>query len=122
MTSAVLIAFALASAPAPSAPAPADIGAEPTVEAFAAIAEPELLRKLKKPQPVAFEWPYRLVAGPIGYYTCGLARNPKRKGRDVWTTAVVARGQLVSARWATPDGLLEYECKRQVKKGLLVPR
>lgn len=116
----VALAVLLAS---PPAPAQADIGPEPTMEAFAALAEAELMRKLKKPQPVAFEWPYTLMAGPVGYATCGRARSSKKTGgRDVWVTAIVARGQLVSARWATPDGMLEWDCKRQVKKGAIVPR
>lgn len=93
------------------------------MEAFAALAEAELLRKLNKPQQVTFEWPYRLVAGSAGYYTCGRARASNKKGgAQVWVTAVVARGQLFSARWATPDGMLEWECKRQVKKGAIVAR
>jgi hypothetical protein len=116
------MAFALASAPGAPARADADIGPEPTAEAFAALAEPELLRKLKKPRQLSFEWPYRLVAGPAGYYTCGQARNPRKAGAPAWTTAVVARGRLVSARWAEPGGMIEYDCKRQVKKGELVAR
>jgi len=120
---AVTLAFALASAPAAPAPASADIGPEPAMEAFAALAEAELARKLNKPQKVKFEWPYRLVAGPAGYSTCGRAGPDRPKGRmEIWVTAVVARGQLVSARWATPDGMLEWDCKRNVKKGVLVVR
>jgi hypothetical protein len=117
---AVTLALALAFAPAPAA---GDIGPEPTAEAFAALAEAELLRKLKKPQQLSFEWPYRLVAGPAGYYTCGRARNAgKPRSPQVWVTALVARGQLVSARWANPGAMLEYDCKQQVKKGVLVAR
>ncbi|HET9640714.1 MAG TPA: hypothetical protein VFP12_16080 [Allosphingosinicella sp.] len=118
-----MIAVILAVALAAPAPVQADIGPEPTVEAFAALAEAELNRKLNKPASVTFEWPYRLVAGPAGYYTCGRARSQKKAGGpQIWVTAVVARGQLVRARWATPDGMLEWDCKRQVKKGALVAR
>lgn len=116
----IAVAIALALAPAPLL---ADIGPEPKMEEFAPLAEAALLAKLKKPQQVTFEWPYRLVAGPAGYYTCGRARSSKKKGgRDVLVTALVAHGRVVSARWATPDGMLEWDCKQQVKKGVLVAR
>lgn len=51
----VTFAIALASAPAPAL---ADIGPEPTMEEFTALAEARLALKLKKPRNVTFSWPY----------------------------------------------------------------
>jgi hypothetical protein len=117
-----MIAVTLALLLAP-APAPADIGPEPTMEEFAALAEAALSRKLRKPRDVAFSWPYKLVAGPAGYYTCGRAQGRKRKSDDgVWVSAVVARGQVVSSQISTLNGMLAWDCKRNVKKGTLVAR
>lgn len=116
---AVTLALALASAPAP---ARADIGPEPTMEEFIALAEAKLSLKLRKPQHVTYSWPYKLVAGPAGYFTCGRAEARKGKSDDVWVSAVVTRGQVVSAQWSTLNGMLAWECKRQVKKGLIVAR
>jgi hypothetical protein len=116
---AVTLAVALASTPAPVL---ADIGPEPTMEEFIPLAEAELARKLRKPQNVRFSWPYRLVAGPAGYFTCGRAEPRKGRKGDVWVSAVVTRGQVVSAQWSTFNGMLAWECKRQVKKGMIVAR
>jgi hypothetical protein len=73
---------------------------------------------------VTFSWPYKLVAGPAGYWTCGRAEARKRRGRgeDVWVSAVVTRGQVVNAQWSTLNGMLAWECKKQVKKGVIVAR
>ena len=120
-----MIALMLAAALASAAPAPvlADVGPEPTMEEFAAVAEAALSRKLKKPGKVGFEWPYRLVRGPAGYYTCGRARSLRSKGGpEVWVSAVVAHGQAVDSQWSTLNGMLAWMCKREVKKGTLVAR
>jgi hypothetical protein len=120
---AAVFALAIASAAAPPpAPGQADIGPEPTLEEFAALAEAELARKLRKPQEVTFSWPYKLVAGPAGYYTCGRAEARKGKKGDVWVSAVVAHGQVVSTQWSTLNGMLAWDCKRHVRKGTLVAR
>jgi hypothetical protein len=117
---AVTLAIALASAPPPALP---DIGPEPAMEEFAALAEAALSRKLRKDQHVRFEWPYKLVAGPAGYYTCGRAYARKRtNGPDVWVSAVVAHGRVVDAQWSTSNGMLAWLCKKEVKKGTLVAR
>jgi hypothetical protein len=118
---AVILAIALGSAPAPAL---ADIGPEPAMEEFAAVAEAALARKLDRPEKkMTFEWPYRLVAGPAGYYTCGRVYGRKGQGRlEVWVSAVVTRGQAVNAQWSTSNGMLAWLCKKEVKKGTLVPR
>ncbi|MET1112694.1 MAG: hypothetical protein ABWX67_14330 [Allosphingosinicella sp.] len=118
---AVILAAALASAPAPAL---ADIGPEPAMEEFAALAEAALARKLDRPEKkMIFEWPYRLVAGPAGYYTCGRVHGRRGQGRqEVWVSAVVAHGQAVDAQWSTKNGMLAWMCKKEVKKGNLVPR
>jgi hypothetical protein len=120
---AVTLALALALASAP-APALADIGPEPAMEEFAALAEAALARKLDRPEKkMTFEWPYRLLVGPAGYYTCGRVYGRKRQGRqEVWVSAVVAHGQVVDSQWSTLNGMLAWECKRQVKKGVLVAK
>lgn len=118
---AAAFAAALASAPAP---APADIGPEPAMEEFAALAEAELARKLDRPEKkMRFEWPYRLVAGPVGYSTCGRVYGRKGQGsHDIWVSAVVTRGRVVNAQWSTKNGMLAWLCKKEVKKGTLVAR
>jgi hypothetical protein len=110
------------------APAPvlADIGPEPTPEEFAAAAEPALMAKLKvkKPPTVEFTWPYKLNAGPAGYYTCGHAAavHNGRKGKEMWVSAVVTGGRAVDAQWSTMNGMLAWECKNDVRDGKLVAR
>ena len=117
---AVILALALDSAPAPVL---ADIGPEPAMEEFAALAQAALSRKLRKPGKVTFEWPYRLVAGPSGYYTCGRAYAGNRKAKpEVWVSAVVAHGQAVHSQWSTLNGTLAWQCKKALKKGELVAR
>ena len=116
------LAILLASAPAPVL---ADIGPEPTMEEFAAAAEAALARKLRKPEKVAFSWPYRLMAGPAGYWTCGRAGSVKamKRGRpEVWVSAVVAHGRAVDAQWSSHHGMLEYLCKKEIRKGSLIAR
>jgi hypothetical protein len=118
-----MIALTLAMLVAP-APVLADIGPEPTMEDFAAVAEPALAGKVKPRQPVTFKWPYKLVAGPAGYYTCGLASSTKKSSRvkDVWVSAVVAHGQAVNVQWSTMNGMLAYDCKRQIRNGTIAAR
>ena len=120
-----MIAVSLAMLLAPL-PVLADLGPEPTIEEFAGLAEAELAKKLRPDQSIVYTWPYRLVAGPAGYYTCGRAqsaRSARRGGKDlVWVSAVVHHGQAVRAQWSTLNGMLAYECKGLVKKGTLVPR
>ena len=121
---AVTLSLALASAAAAPAPPTTDIGPQPTMEEFAALAEAALSRKLRKPEKVTFSWPYRLIAGPAGYYTCGRV-EPKKKvwpDPDIWVSAVVARGQVVNSQWSTSNGMLAWLCKKDVKKGVLVAR
>jgi hypothetical protein len=115
-----MIALALAAALAP-APAAADIGPEPTMEAFVALAEPALLSQMKKPRPVTFVWPYRLAAVETGYFTCGRVDSKSARGEEIWVSAVVAGGAVVSAQWSTKNGMLAWDCKNQVKKGVIRP-
>ena len=105
-------------------PTQADIGAEPTMEHFIALVEPALLTKAKPPQEVTFKWPYRLVAGPAGFYTCGMvATNRGRVPREeIWVSAVVANGHVVSTQWSTSNGMLAWDCKRNVRAGDLKTR
>ena len=117
----MIIALALAAALAPSAAA-ADIGPEPTMDAFIALAEPALLSQTKKPRPVAFLWPYRLAAVETGYFTCGRVDPKSARGEDIWVSAVIAGGKVVSAQWSTKNGMLAWDCKNQVKKGVIPPR
>ena len=115
---AVTLAVALAQAPAE-----ADVGPQPTMEEFIALAEPALASKVRGRRSVTFTWPYQLVAGPAGYYTCGRVDAHKRKGREgVWVSAVVARGQVVNSQWSTRNGMLAWQCKREVSKGTLLAR
>ena len=117
-----LLAILLAAAPA--APAQADIGPEPAMDEFIKLVEPVLMTKVRKPEEVTFKWPYRLVAGPAGYYTCGMvATNRGRVPREeIWVSAVVANGQVFSTQWSTSNGMLAWDCKRNVKSGNLVAR
>ena len=117
-----MIAATLALLLAP-APALADPGPEPTMEEFIALAEPALEKKLRKSGAVTYQWPYKLIAGPGSYYTCGRS-SPKRKtaNKPVWMSAAVANGRVISAQWSTLNGMLEWECKQLLKKGTLVPR
>jgi hypothetical protein len=117
----IALALALVLAPAP-APVLADIGPEPTMEAFAALAEPALNAHVRKGQAATYTWPYKLVAGPAGYYTCGLASSGRKGAKDVWVSAVVAHAQAVNVQWSTMNGMLAWDCKRHVADGTLVPR
>lgn len=73
---------------------------------------------------MTFKWPYRLAAGPAGYATCGLVdtldKKPER--RDIWVSAVVANGRVIDFQWSTLNGMIAWDCKRQVGKGVLVAR
>ena len=122
-----MIALTLAIMLAAEPPAAADIGPQPSMEEFIALAEPALesKRKGKGRRPVTYEWPYRLVAGPAGYYTCGrvdAARTKARGAEGVWVSARVAQGRVVDAQWSTMNGMLAWLCKREIKKGVLVAR
>lgn len=118
----IAVSLALLLAPAPPLHT-SDIGPEPTMEEFVPLAEAALSRKLRKDQQVSFEWPYRLVAGPAGYYTCGRVDPGKWKGgEEIWVSAVVARGQVVNSQWSTSNTMLAWECKRQIRKGVIAPR
>ena len=101
-----------------------DIGPQPTMEEFIALAEPALASKMKDPQSVTFKWPYKLAAGPAGYATCGLVDtlNKKAERREVWVSTVVANGRVVNSQWSTVNGMLAWDCKRRVSKGTLVAR
>lgn len=114
----ILFAVMLASAPA------ADIGPEPAMDEFIALAEPAVASKLIEPSSATFKWPYRLIAGPVGYYTCGLVRARNNRGgyTEIWVSAVVANGKVVNFQSAASNGMLAYACKKQVQKGELVPR
>ena len=94
------------------------------MEQFVALVEPVLFAKVKKPSEVTFKWPYRLVAGPAGFYTCGMvATNRGRVPREeIWVSAVVANGQVVSTQWSTSNGMLAWDCKRNVRSGTLIAR
>jgi len=116
-----MIILTLAALLAP-APVLADLGPEPAMEEFAALAEPALVAKLRRPVPVTFKWPYKLTAGPAGYYTCGLASSPKKGLKDAWVSAVVAHGQAVNVQWSTMNGMLAYSCKQEIRKGKIVAR
>jgi hypothetical protein len=114
-----LLAIVLAAAAVPVA-----IGPEPTMDEFITIAEPVLAAEVRKPEEVRFTWPYRLIAGSLGYYTCGKVSSydGKPPREEIWVAAVVANGKTVSTQWSTKNGMLAWDCKRNVKKGTLVPR
>lgn len=120
----VISVLAILLAMQKAAPVLDDIGAEPPMEQFIALAEPELLSKVPRVKDVVFTWPYRLVAGRAGYYTCGrlvtYEGHPPRK--EIWVSAVVAHGKAVNVQWSTHNGMLEWDCKRNVRSGNLVPR
>ena len=121
----IALALALMLDAAPAAAVPADIGPQPTMEEYIALAEPALDAKRKGRRPVTYEWPYRLVAGSAGYYTCGRVDRAKTKGRGsegIWVSARVAQGRVVDAQWSTMNGMLAWLCKREIKKGTLVAR
>ncbi len=101
-----------------------DIGPKPTMEEFVALAEPAAASKLKEPTSASFRWPYQLLNGPVGYYTCGLVRSRNNGGgySEIWISVVVANGRIVSSQSAESNGMLAWDCKRQVKKGVLIPR
>ncbi len=107
-----------------TSPASGSIGPQPNLEEFSAMADAALASKMKDPNSVTFKWPYQLVAGRDGYYTCGLVDtlNKKVERRDVWVSAVVANGQVLSAQWSTDNGMLAWDCEKQVRKGTLLPR
>src|SRR5687767_13672627 len=122
----IALALAIMLAPAPAAAA-ADIGPEPRMEEFIALAEPALesKRKGKGRRTLTYEWPYQLVAGPVGYWTCGRvdrARIKAQGGEGVWVSARVAQGRVVDVQWSTKNGMLAWLCKREIKKGVLVAR
>lgn len=115
--------FAIALAAPQAAPVQADIGAEPAMEQFIALVEPALLSKVPNIK-VTFKWPYRLVAGSAGYYTCGRVAT-YRGGvppKEIWVSAVVANGKLVNSQWSTLNGMLAWDCKRKVGSGNLIVR
>ena len=106
------------------ASAEVDIGPQPAMEDFIALAEPVLREKAKDSQSITFKWPYQLVAGPAGYYTCGMVdtvrgKHPREK---VWVTAVVADGRVVNTQWSTDNGMLAWDCKRNVRAGTFAVR
>ena len=115
----VIIAAMLAS----SLPT-ADIGPKPTMEEFIALAEPAAASRLREPASATFEWPYHLLTGPIGYYTCGRVRGRNSRGvyGEIWISAVVANGRVANSQTEGSNGMLAYLCKKMVKKGELVPR
>ena len=117
------LALLLAAQPAATAPSPQDIGPKPTMEEFIAIAEPVLAGQVRTKRRVIFVWPYKLAAGPIGYYTC-VRVDPGRKvrGEGVWASAVVSRGQVVNTQWSTRNGTLAWDCKRKARDGTFVAR
>lgn len=101
-----------------------DIGPKPTMEEFTAIAEPALTDRLVKPDSATFSWPYQLLTGPAGYYTCGLvrSRNTGKSFSEIWVSAVVANGRVVNTQSAESNGMLAWSCKKKVKSGELIPR
>ena len=107
-----------------TSPASGSLGPQPNLEEFSAMADAALASKLKDPQSVTFKWPYQLIAGPDGYYTCGLVDtlNKKVERRDVWVSAVIANGKVLNPQWSTENGMLAWECKNLVRKGTLIPR
>ena len=119
----VSITLAIVLAAAQATPVQ-DIGAEPAMEQFAALVEPALLSKSPNAEDVVFKWPYRLVAGPAGYYTCGMVAS--ERGRpprsEIWVSAVVANGAVVNTQWSTKNGMLAWDCKRHVRSGSLTLR
>lgn len=100
------------------------IGQKPTMEEFAAVAEPELARRLIAPAEATFVWPYQLVTGPAGYYTCGrvTGRNIQGGRTTIWISAVVANGKVVSAQSEGTNRMLAYLCEKRVKSGEFVLR
>lgn len=116
---AVIVAIALTYPPVQ-----ANIGPQPTMEEFIALAGPALASEMEDAQSVTFKWPYQLVAGSTGYSTCGLVdtlRNkPERK--KVWVLGVVANGRVVDTQWSTRNGMLAWSCETNVRQGRLVKR
>lgn len=116
--------FAIMLAASPAAPLQAGIGDEPAMEQFIELVEPALLTKAKNAKDVTFKWPYRLVAGPAGFYTCGIVAT--HRGRvpreEIWVSAVVANGHVVSSQWSTSNGMLAWDCKRNVRSGNFIAR
>ncbi|WP_088306891.1 hypothetical protein [Novosphingobium sp. B 225] len=104
--------------------APVDIGPEPTMDEFIAIVEPALITEMPASKEVTFVWPYRLLPGGIGYYTCGKVGTFKGRvpREEIWVSAVVAKSKTVNTQWSTKNGMLAWICKRSVKKGELIPR
>lgn len=117
-----IIAIALAASSA--GPVQADVGAEPAMEQFIALVEPALLNKSPNAKEVVFKWPYRLVAGPAGYYTCGMVATHRGRAprEDIWVSAVVASGKVTNVEWSTFNGMLAWDCKRNVRSGIFMVR
>jgi hypothetical protein len=114
-----IILMALASSVAAG-----DIGTEPTMEEFVAIAEPALAAEMRDASTLKLKWPYRLKKGPAGYYTCGKVESYKGKPpkEEIWVSAVVANGRAINSQWSTKNGMLAWQCKKLVKSGELVAR
>jgi len=119
---AYILAIALAASQA--APIQADSGTEAGMEQFIALVEPALLSKAPKAKDVTFKWPYRLVAGSAGDYTCGMVatHHGKVPREEIWVSAVVANGKVINSQWSTWNGMLAWDCKRHVRSGTLTPR
>jgi len=86
----------------------ADVGPKPTMEAFIALAEPAAASRLREPTSATFKWPYQLLTGPAGHYTCGLVRSRNNAGgySEIWISAVVANGRVVNSQSAESNGML----------------
>lgn len=104
--------------------AASNIGPQPALEEFSALADPALANQMKPTRAVTFKWPYQLLAGPGGYHTCGLVHtlNNKTERQKVWVSAVVANGKVVDSQWSTLNGMLAWQCENLVRKGALLKR
>ena len=120
----IITLLAIAFVTSQAAAAEDSIRAEPTMEQFIALVEPALLSAAPRAKDVTFKWPYRLVSGPAGYYTCGVVAT--HRGRvpreEIWVSAVVTNGTVVNSQWSTSNGMLAWDCKRNVRSGKLTAR
>lgn len=116
--------FAIVLAASQPAPVLSDIGLEPTMGEFIALVEPALISEAPHTKELTFEWPFRLVAGPAGYYTCGKVATHRGKvpREEIWVSAAVANGKVTNTQWSTSNGMLAWDCKRNVKSGKFTVR